>query len=82
MTTLRVRVFALLAMCNATTPVFGQAHVLEGNVLPMEYDGEGGRHYLMYGYYGPHDPPMPHESKMKPRIERSPVHRVVRRHRG
>ena len=27
-----------------------------GPVLPMVYDGQGGRHYCLYGYHGPFDP--------------------------
>jgi hypothetical protein len=27
-----------------------------GPVFPMIYDAQGGRHYCLYGYYGPFDP--------------------------
>jgi hypothetical protein len=30
-----------------------------GPVMPMIYDGQGGRHYCLYGYYGPFAPPLP-----------------------
>ena len=37
---------------------FAQTREMFGPVLPMIYDGQGGRHYCLYGYDGPFDPPM------------------------
>ena len=36
----------------------GQTREAFGPVLPMVFDGQGGRHYCLYGYYGPFDPPI------------------------
>ena len=43
-------------MCPAST-AFAQTREAFGPVLPMIYGG-GGRHYCLYGYDGPFDPPM------------------------
>jgi hypothetical protein len=37
---------------------FAQTVELFGPVFPMTYDGQGGRHYCLYGYDGPLDPPI------------------------
>jgi hypothetical protein len=37
---------------------FSQTREAYGPVLPMIYDAQGGRHYCLYGYYGPLDPPI------------------------
>ena len=53
---------ALLAAIAALSPAsmaFAQTREVFGPVLPMIYDGQGGRHYCLYGYDGPFDPPMP-----------------------
>ena len=42
-------------MCPAST-AFAQTREAFGPVLPMVFDGQGGRHYCLYGYYGPFDP--------------------------
>ena len=42
-------------MCPAST-AFAQTRETFGPVLPMVFDGQGGRHYCLYGYYGPFDP--------------------------
>ena len=34
----------------------GQERDAFGPVLPMVFDAHGGRHYCLYGYYGPFDP--------------------------
>src|SRR5262249_4550239 len=44
-------------VCPAST-AFAQSREIFGPVLPMVYDGQGGRHYCLYGYYGPFDPPI------------------------
>jgi hypothetical protein len=46
---------AFAALCPAST-AFGQTREAFGPVLPMVFDGQGGRHYCLYGYYGPFDP--------------------------
>ena len=46
---------ALAASCAASTAL-GQTREAFGPVLPMVFDGQGGRHYCLYGYYGPFDP--------------------------
>ena len=53
---------ALLIAIAALFPAsaaFAQTREIFGPVLPMIYDGQGGRHYCLYGYDGPFDPPMP-----------------------
>ena len=53
---------ALLVAIAALSPasmVFAQTREVFGPVLPMIYDGQGGRHYCLHGYDGPFDPPMP-----------------------
>jgi len=45
----------LAASCAASV-AFGQTRDAFGPVLPMVFDGQGGRHYCLYGYYGPFDP--------------------------
>jgi hypothetical protein len=50
---------ALLVAIAALSPAsmaFAQTREVFGPVLPMIYDGQGGRHYCLYGYYGPFDP--------------------------
>jgi hypothetical protein len=52
---------ALLIAIAALSPAsmaFAQTREIFGPVLPMIYDGQGGRHYCLYGYDGPFDPPM------------------------
>jgi hypothetical protein len=52
---------ALLITIAALFPAsvaFAQTREIFGPVLPMIYDGQGGRHYCLYGYDGPFDPPM------------------------
>ena len=52
---------ALLIATAALSPAsmaFAQTREIFGPVLPMIYDGQGGRHYCLYGYDGPFDPPM------------------------
>jgi hypothetical protein len=79
----RILAITMLAMCGAPAPAFAQAHVLEGNILPMDYDGEGGRHYLMYGYYGDHMPDMPsHKKGMSRHVSRSKHHAAPREANG
>ena len=41
---------------------FAQTVELFGPVLPMIYDGQGGRHYCLYGYEGPFDPSIASQS--------------------
>jgi hypothetical protein len=48
---------AVAASCPAAT-AFAQTTEPFGPVLPMIYDGQGGRHYCLYGYDGPFDPPI------------------------
>jgi hypothetical protein len=47
---------AIAALTPATA--LAQSRELFGPVLPMIYDGQGGRHYCLYGYDGPFDPLM------------------------
>jgi hypothetical protein len=52
---------ALLVAIAALSPAsiaFAQTREVFGPVLPMIYDGQGGRHYCLYGYDGPFDPPI------------------------
>jgi hypothetical protein len=56
---------ALLIAIAALSPAsiaFAQTREVFGPVLPMIYDGQGGRHYCLNGYDGPFDPPMPRGS--------------------
>jgi hypothetical protein len=78
----RILAIIMLAICGAPTPAFAQAHVLEGNTLPMDYDGGGGRHYRMYGYYGDYDPAMPSGTKGRPRQVSRSKHHTASRHAG
>ena len=48
-----------IAALPAASIAFAQTREVFGPVLPMIYDGQGGRHYCLYGYDGPFDPPMP-----------------------
>lgn len=48
---------AIAALSLAST-AFAQTREIFGPVLPMIYDGQGGRHYCLNGYDGPIDPPM------------------------
>jgi|SRR5580704_15911528 hypothetical protein len=44
----------LTTLLSTASPVFAQAkQEVYGPVLPMEYDGVGGRHWMEYGYSGP-----------------------------
>ena len=47
-----------IATLSTASMAFAQTRELFGPVLPMIYDGQGGRHYCLYGYDGPFDPPM------------------------
>ncbi|SRR6266851_3463761 len=52
---------ALFIVITTSTPAsmaFAQTREVFGPVLPMIYDGQGGRHYCLYGYDGPLDPPI------------------------
>jgi len=51
---------ALMAFVSA---LFAQARVWEGGVMPMDFDGNGKRHYHVYGYYGPLEPPIASEAQ-------------------
>ena len=48
-----------IAALSPASMAFAQTREIFGPVLPMIYDGQGGRHYCLYGYDGPVDPPMP-----------------------
>jgi hypothetical protein len=48
-----------IAALPPSSIAFAQTREVFGPVLPMIYDGQGGRHYCLYGYDGPFDPPMP-----------------------
>jgi hypothetical protein len=74
---LRIFVIVMLATCGAPVPAFAQGHVLEGNILPMDYDGEGGRHYRVYGYYGDYTPDMPSDKKGRARLVSRSRHRAA-----
>jgi hypothetical protein len=52
---------AIGALSHASM-AFAQTHELYGPVLPMIYDGQGGRHYCLYGYDGLFDPPIARRS--------------------
>ena len=49
--------FIAIAALSAASIAFAQTREAFGPVLPMIYDGQGGRHYCLYGYDGPFDPP-------------------------
>jgi hypothetical protein len=52
---------ALLIAVAALSPAsmaFAQSRTNFGPELPSIFDGQGGRHYCLYGYDGPFDPPM------------------------
>jgi hypothetical protein len=48
-----------IAALSSASMAFAQTREIFGPILPMIYDGQGGRHYCLYGYDGPFDPPMP-----------------------
>jgi hypothetical protein len=48
-----------IAALSPASMTLAQTREVFGPVLPMIYDGHGGRHYCLYGYDGPFDPPMP-----------------------
>jgi len=48
---------AVVASCSISM-AFAQTREAFGPVLPMVFDGQGGRHYCLYGYHGPFDPPI------------------------
>jgi hypothetical protein len=48
----------IIATLSPASMAFAQTVEVFGPVLPMIYDGQGGRHYCLYGYDGPFDPPM------------------------
>jgi hypothetical protein len=64
-----VLAIAVLAVWSATSPVFAQTFDAYGNVFPMQYDAQGGQHYHIYGYSGPMNPAMPHETKNVSRLQ-------------
>ena len=47
-----------IAALSPAPMAFAQAFEVFGPVMPMIYDGQGGRHYCLYGYDGPFDPPI------------------------
>ena len=47
-----------VAALGSASPAFAQSRDAFGPVLPMVFDGQGGRHYCLYGYHGPFDPPI------------------------
>ena len=50
--------FMTVTMMCPASPAFAQSRDAFGPVLPMVFDGQGGRHYCLYGYHGPFDPPI------------------------
>ena len=54
-----VAAVGVAALLSTASPVFAQAkQEVYGPVLPMQYDGNGGRHWMEYGYSGPWLPPL------------------------
>ena len=51
-----------IAALSPASMTLAQTREIFGPVLPMIYDGQGGRHYCLYGYDGPFDPPMARRS--------------------
>ena len=51
---------ALMAFVSAP---FAQSRSWQGGVMPMDFDGNGERHYHVYGYYGPLVPPIASEDQ-------------------
>ena len=51
-----------IAALSPASVTFAQTVELFGPVLPMVYDGQGGRHYCLYGYEGPFDPSIASQS--------------------
>ena len=51
-----------IAALSPASVTFAQTVELFGPVLPMIYDGQGGRHYCLYGYEGPFDPSIASQS--------------------
>jgi hypothetical protein len=55
---------SILALCigvaalSTASPALAQSQDAFGPVLPMTYDGQGGRHFCTYGYHGPFAPPI------------------------
>ena len=58
MTSKTALAFCIAAAVLCPTMPFAQTREAFGPVLPMVFDGQGGRHYCLYGYYGPFDPPI------------------------
>jgi hypothetical protein len=51
-----VAAVSLMALLGIAPPVFGQAaHEFFGPPMPIQYDSEGGRHWMVNGYSGPWD---------------------------
>jgi hypothetical protein len=65
MNKLLVAAISLTALLSIATPVLAQAkQEIYGPVLPMEYGGEGERHWMEYGYSGPWIPPLVWEENL------------------
>jgi hypothetical protein len=47
-----------IVVASGSSPAFAQTLEFFGPSLPMQFDGEGARHFYVYGYYGPFAPPM------------------------
>jgi hypothetical protein len=49
--------FVAIAALSPSSMASAQTREVFGPVLPMIYDAQGGRHYCLYGYTRPFDPP-------------------------
>ena len=83
MTSKTALAFCIAAAVLYPTMPFAQTREAFGPVLPMVFDGQGGRHYCLYGYHGPFDPPIaprsdyttlvcPHEPPGVPWLQSAP----------
>jgi hypothetical protein len=50
--------FVAVVALNTGSQALAQTQDAFGPVLPMTFDGQGGRHFCTYGYYGPSAPPI------------------------
>jgi hypothetical protein len=62
-----------VALLGSTPHAFAQARAWEGCVLPMQFGGQGERHYYANGYGGQFDPPM-----SRPQVAASAAKRLPR----
>jgi hypothetical protein len=62
----------VLALLGGVSPASAQAvHEFFGPPVPLVYDAHGARHFDLYGYDGPPDPPMDVQTNVPPASRRT-----------